>query len=193
MWIVRLSLNDSSAAISAGRRVAAICRQLSADEWGNRELWQTVEQLFEISSVETSNAAEILASGRTIKGQGDEKTTLRVLTYVLATWHANPHDAIHCQLACAETLLSWFDPLESVYRLILLPYLESYWQRIVNECRFRLRSPDLTVAGIEAAMSVSETKRAQTILCAAAGGFHIQGLGEALSALHRTLPCSSSP
>ena len=33
MWIVRLSLTDPSAAVSAGRRVATACRHLSDDEW----------------------------------------------------------------------------------------------------------------------------------------------------------------
>ena len=187
IWVVRLSLTDPGAAVSAGRRVAAACRQLSQDQWGDRDLWQTAAELFELSSVERTNAEQILARVRRIEGRDEGRTALRVLGYMLATWHACADEAIHCQLGCIDVLLQWFGPEEPAHHIILAPYVESYWRRATGECRFEFRSPDHTIAAIEAAATAPESKRVQAILSAAAGGFRIRGLGDVLRRLREAL------
>src|SRR5262249_26345189 len=184
IWIVRLSITDSSAAVSAGLRVAAACRQLSDDEWGDQLLWRTAAELFELSSVERTNAEQILAHVRAIEGQDEGTAALRVIGHMLATWHATPEEGIHYQLACIDLLLQWFGAKESVHRLILVSYFESYWRNAIQQCRFAFRSPDLIVAAIEAAMTAPVAKRDQAILSAAARGFRYRGLQEVLPGVH---------
>jgi hypothetical protein len=183
IWIVRLSLTDSIAAISACRRVAAICRQISDDEWADRGLWRTTAEFFELSSADCTNAQQLFARVR----QDEGKTAQQILGYVLATWHAGPEEAIHCQLACIDVLLRLFSRTESVRDLILVPYIESYWRHAAQECRFAFRSHDLTVAAIEAAVTVPKAKRIQAILVAAASGFRIRGLEGELCKLRKAL------
>jgi hypothetical protein len=190
MCIVRLSLTDPDAAASAGRRVSAACRQLSDDEWGDRQLWGIAAEFFELSSKELANAEQILARVRAIRSEDERRTGLGVLGYLLATWHASPEEAIHYQLACISFLLEWVKNREVVHRLILMPYVESFWQRAAKESRFAFRSPDLAVAAIEAAVRVPEAKRVQAILMAAASGFRIRGLQDVLHTLQGLIPAS---
>jgi hypothetical protein len=60
-----------------------------------------------------------------------------------------------------------------------------YGSVLPGETRFEFRSPDLTVAAIQAAMTVPEAKRVQAILTAAASGFRIRGLVEELHTLRK--------
>lgn len=77
--LVRLPLADPSGAVDAGQRVAALCRELAEDESGDRELWQTAAELFESASVASTSARLIVALLRTIGGEGERATALRVL------------------------------------------------------------------------------------------------------------------
>jgi len=184
-WIVRMSLRDPAGAISAGLRVAAICRQLSEDDWGDQDLWRTTAEFFEMMSVEQANSGQILEQTKKMKRQDERGLALRVLGTILATWHASTEEAIHCQLACIEVLLKWFAPRETVHRLILLPYVQSFWQRAAQECRFTFRTPDLTVAAIQAACALPEANQVAAILIAASEGFAMRGLGDVVRNLRK--------
>jgi hypothetical protein len=192
MWIVRLSLSDQKAAVSAGWRVAAACRQLANEEWADQELWRTAAELFELSSLEQTNAEQVLARAREIESKDERTKALRTLGYLLATWHASLDQAIHCQLACVEVVLHWLSEREMIHRLIFLPYIESYWLRAAREARFAFRSPDWTAAAIEAVANEPEAKRARAILCAAASGFRIRGLLDVVRTLREGLAPKSS-
>jgi len=187
IWIVRLSLTDPSAAIAGGLEIASACRQLADDEWGDKELWCTAADLYEATSVERTNVEQILTRVRTLQGPSEGSDAVRVLGYILATWHAGTDEAIQLQLASIDLLLKWFSQTESVRRLILVPYIESYWRKAARESRFTFRSPDLTVSAIEATLTVPEPRRVQAILCAAAGGFHVGRFSDILRRLRRTL------
>jgi hypothetical protein len=129
------------------------------------------------------NAYQIEARVQAIEGEDERATALKVLGYVLATWHANSEEAIRFHLSIIEVLFRWFPAGESVRRLILTPYFESYWLHAARNRRFSFRAPDVTVAGIETASITSEADRIRAVLSAAANGLNIRGAQEVLQRL----------
>lgn len=183
MAVVRLSLTDVAAAVAAGRRVAAMCRELAGDPLGDRELWHRAAELFELSSVESTNTARVRGSIEAVEGNTERETAVRILGYVLCSWHATPAEAISAHLGMSETLLRWFSPGEAAYRQVLMPYIESYWRYTAERRRFALRAPDVVIAGLEAASRAPERERVYAVLSAVAGGFRIRGAREVLQRL----------
>jgi hypothetical protein len=183
MAVVRLSLTDAAAAVGAGNRVAAMCRELAEDPSGDRELWRTASEFFAVSSVESTNTTQIVGRLVKIEGDGEKEIAIRILGYVLCSWHASPDEAMASHLGMIETLLRWFSPGESVYRLILMPFIECYWRYIAEHRRFALRAPDLVIAALESAARTSERDRVYAVLSAAAGSFRIRGAQEILQRL----------
>lgn len=181
--LVRLSLTDPGAAASAGRRVAALCRGLAGDEWGDRELWSLAAGLVEASSVEGANANRIVALTDPIEGDSERAVAIRLLAHVLATWHASPEEAIRCQLGMIELLLRWFKPGGSVHRLLLMPYIAAFWRYNARERRFAFRAPDLVIAAVESAAAEPEADRIAAVLSAAANGFRLKGAHQILQRL----------
>ncbi len=180
MAVVRLLLTDATAAVSAGNRVAAMCRELAADTSGDQELWCIAAAFFELSAVESTNTSQLVARIEQIEGDSEREVALRILGYVLCSWHASPGEAIAAQLGMIETLLRWFSPGESVYRLVLMPFIECYWRYTAAQCRFALRSPDIVIASLESASRMPERERVYAVLSAAAGGGRIRGAAEIL-------------
>jgi hypothetical protein len=178
MWIVHRSLSDASAAISMGRRVAAVCRQLADDGSGAQDRWLIAAKFFELSSVARANAHQILAHVRTIEGDSEGDGALRVVGLLLATWHAAPSEAIQIQLRNFDTLMHWFKPGSSVYRLVFSPYIESFWWHVSTAKRFTLRCPNQVEAALRAASESPEAERVGAVLQAACNGFRIQGIDE---------------
>jgi hypothetical protein len=178
--LIRLSLSDPEKALVAGQQVAALCRQLTEDEWGDHELWRTAAQLFESSSVANTNAHQIIERARAILGNDERAIALRVLGHVLATWHASPDQAILCQLSVMELLLKWFRSGEPIRHRVVIPCIESYWQHAAREQPFAFRVPGLTIPSIEAAAATPEDARIPAILSAVANGLGVPGAYEIL-------------
>ncbi len=174
--LVRLSLLNAEAAVAGARRVADACRVLSEDDGSHQEMWRTSEQLFLFGCDNGINSKQILAITRQIAGADEGPMSLRILGLIIATWRSSPADAIHCQLSCVERLLTWFSPDEPVYRFLLMPYVQEYWQKVAREQRFAFRNPSDSIPEIEAALTSPERVRVRDILLAASGGFRISGL-----------------
>lgn len=83
-------------------------------------------------------------------------------------------------------LLQWFPAAESVRRLLLTPYVKSYWQHAARERRFAFRAPDFTAPAIDAASAASGADCIRTVLSAAANGLGIRGAHEVLQRLRAT-------
>ena len=181
--LARLALTDPGKAASAGRRVAALCRQQAEDEWGDQELWGTAAELFDLSSAANPDASRITDCGRAVEGDGARAVALRVLSYILGAWHATPEQAIAYHLGVIEALLRWYPPTGGVRRRLLTPYLTEFWQRAARDQRFAFRAPSLTAAAIESAAGGPERDRIRAVLAAAAGGFRIRGAHEVLDRL----------
>jgi hypothetical protein len=183
MALVRLSLCDTTAAVGAGQRVAAMCRELAEDSSGDRALWSTAAEFFALSSVESTNTTHIVASIEKIQGDTEREVALRILGYILSSWHASPGEAIGFHLGMSETLLRWFSPGEAVYRLVLMPFIECYWRYTAEQRRFALRGPDIVISALDSASQTPERERVYAVLSAAAGGFRIRGASEVLQKL----------
>jgi hypothetical protein len=183
MALVRLSLCDTTAAVSAGQRIVAMCRELALDQWGDRELWNTAAEFFALSSVENTNASSVVAVIERIKGDSEREVALRILGYILCSWHASPGEAIGFHLGMSETLLRWFSPGEAVYRLVLMPFIECYWRYTAEQRRFALRGPDIVISALDSASQAPERERVYAVLSAAAGGFRVRGASEVLQKL----------
>ena len=190
MAIVRLSLTDPKAAEAAGRRIAAICREMADDVLGDQVLWRAAAELFEHSVEAEAKVTRIDAVSQTLEAGTERANAARLLGCVLATWHASPAEAMRYHLSAAEALIRWYPAGGTPHRLVFLPFIESYWRHIARHQRFALKSPDLTVAAIEAAAAVPETQRLHAILSGAANGFTIRGKSEALEQLRVALASS---
>jgi hypothetical protein len=185
LWMVKISLSDPSAAIAAGGRAAAVCSQLADDEFGDRDLWRITAELFAVSSVDRTNADQIISRIMAVDGKDEKALALRILAHLLATWHATPTEAIRFQFGCIETLQHWYRDNHSIYHLILVPYIQSFWQHVINECPFAFRAPAVTSAAINAAAEVPETERIHAVLSAVASSFPVRGAQEILANLRK--------
>lgn len=112
--------------------------------------------------------------------QSEQFTELRVLGYVLATWHLPLEEALHTQLACIEVMLGWCPFREPVQPRILLPYFQSSWVHAARNCHFALRAPATTAQVIEIVAQAPEGERLRELLLAAASGFRIRVLEQSL-------------
>lgn len=164
MALARLSLTDTPAAAATAKRVAGLCRELAVDEYGDKILWQTVAELFELAAGANRNPSPIISHIRTIQGNGEREISLRILGHVLATAHASPEEALSYQLAMIETLVRWYSNREGVQKLVLVPYIESFWRHAIHNCRFAFRAPNLAVAEIESALNAPESERIYALL-----------------------------
>ena len=173
LWIARISTSDRGAAADASRRAAATCRQLAEENGVDPEMWRASAAFFDLASEEQGNATPFLGRVRTIQGTDEAASALKTLGLILATPSASLSEAMHCQLTCVNKLLRWFLPHDTVYRLLMLPYIETFWQKAVDERRFLFRSPDVTCPAILAAIAEPEARRARAVLLAAAHGFEI--------------------
>lgn len=158
------------------------------DEWGDRDLWRSASEFFELASADDVTANQVVEGVQNIIKRDASQTGLHVLGYVLATATATATQAFHLQLAAYETMLMWYSPKDFVNRLILLPYFESYWQHAASNFRFEFRMPNLTIPSIQEALKASEPDRIRAILSAASGAFHISGSDEALRRLNQLKP-----
>ncbi len=185
MAVVRLSLTDPTAAVATGRRVASMCRELTANSLGDQELWRVANELFELSSVESTNTARIVACINGIEGDGEREVALRILGYVLCSWHASPSEAVRAHLGMSETVIRWYAPGGETYRLVVMPYFESFWRSTAENRRSALIAPDVVNAALESASQTPERERVCAILSAAAIGFRIRGGNEVLQRLRQ--------
>jgi hypothetical protein len=183
MALVQLSLAEPTVAAGAGQRLVAIFRDLAADEFGDSEMWRTVAQLFELTSVESTSARHVVTPIQSIEGKDERAIALKVLGNLLATWHASPEEAIRFQLSIIEVLFRWFPAGEPIRRCVLTPYVEAYWRHTSRERRFAFRAPALTVASIEAASAAPEPERICAVLSAAGNGLLVRGAQEVLQRL----------
>ena len=172
--IVQVSRDQSDVASNAARRVAAMCRQAATREGAGPVWWAAAAEFFDWAAEESPNAITFL--NRVHRLDGDAFTNLRVLGYVLATWHAGVSHALHCQLATVELLHTWYRANDPVRRQVLLPYFESFWRHAARHARFMFRTPGRTAAAIEAAADGPEAGRIPGVLLAATEGIPVNGL-----------------
>lgn len=185
MAVVRLSLADPPAAVSAGRRIAAMCRALAADPLGDQELWRTAEEMFTLSSVDRTNTTGIADRIKAIEGDNERAAAIRILGYLLCSWHAGPSEAIAAHLGMSETLLRWFSPGNATYRLVVMPYFESYWLSTAERRRAAITAPDMVYAALASASHGPQRERVYAILSAASLGFRIRGASDVLQRLRQ--------
>lgn len=89
-------------------------------------------------------------------------------------------------MSIAEVLLRWFPAGGSPNRLVLTPYIESYWRHNVQSRPFAFRTPAL--AAVEAAAAEPEVGRVAAVLSATASGFHLPGAHRFLQRLRPVPP-----
>jgi hypothetical protein len=100
-----------------------------------------------------------------------ESPELRVLAYLGAAMHAVPAEAFCAQLVAMQRLCLWFPPGSAVHRLVLLPYVEGFWRRVVEQSRFYFSAPGLVAGAIGPALAAPEAERLKAILRAVRLGF----------------------
>ena len=178
--LVRISTTDSEYAVRVGLRVAAMCREIAENNPGDQELWLTTAELFATTSVSRTNTSQILSVVETVAGQDERSIALGVLSRLLATWHASPHDAIQLQLSIIEVLFRWYPIVNPLNLQVIVPYFMAYWLHSVQHCRFAFRTPDLTSSAIEAAQDIPEINRIHAVLTAIVNGCSIRGATDIL-------------
>jgi hypothetical protein len=164
-----------------------MCRQLATSEVGDPKFWREAATLIEMASVENMNPVRLLQHVHQL--DRDSLGDLRVLGYVLVTWHHALSNAFHCQLACIELLHRWYPSESRVHRQLMLPYFAEFWRRAISERRAEFDfPPGFAAEAIERALQSPEPSRVRTILLAASQGFRIsRNLSEAMQWL-RTAP-----
>jgi hypothetical protein len=183
--IARRALHDRASAFAAGQRVASLCQQFSAVARAP-DLWTAAGEVFSQACQDVASDKHLVERGTRFDAQ--EAPELRVLAYVGATIHTDPFNAFCSQVASVTWLLRWY-PVDSLaYRVILLPYLEDYWQWVVGHGRFSFNAPGLVEEPMKRALEAPATRRARAILLAARQGFfRIPGnLHEAITWLSST-------
>jgi hypothetical protein len=166
--VARRALEDSPGAFAAGQKVASLCHQFSAVA-RVPELWMAAGEVFSEVCRDGVSDRQLVERGTGFDAQ--ESPELRVLAYVGAAIHADPFQAFCSQVASAPCLLRWYPGDSLTYRVILLPYLEDYWRRVLDHGRFHFNAPGLVVEPMRAALEGPEDRRARAILLAVRQGF----------------------
>lgn len=182
--LVHLSVESPGVATDLSKRLGLLCRELAEDELGDRQLWQTAAELFELSAT-GANARQVIAHTRAVNDD-ERANAVRAIGYLLATWQASPDEAITCQLSIIELVFRLYSAEGPVRRRILMPYIEAYWRHVAQERRFTFRAPELTVASIQSALAAPEPDRIHAILSAAANGLQVRGAHEVLQRIRAT-------
>jgi hypothetical protein len=164
------TLDDRPGAFAVGQQVASLCQQFSAVARAPH-LWTAAAEVFSLACRDGVSDRQLVELGNGFDGQ--ESPELRVLAYLGAAIHSDPFNAFCSQVATARRLLSWYPAESLTYRVILLPYLEDYWRRVVDHGRFHFNAPGLVGEPMRAALETPEGRRARAILLAVRQGFFV--------------------
>ena len=166
--IGRRAMQDRSGAFASGQLLSSLCQQFSAVARAP-DLWTTAGDILSEACSEGASFTRLTEKGTALDAQ--ESPELRVLAYLGAAMQADPVNAFCAHISSIKSLLSWYPPESLTYRMILLPYVEDFWRRIVDQGRFLFDAPNLVVQPMMAASKSPEDRRVRAVLLAVRQGF----------------------
>jgi len=178
--IARRSLEDRAGAFTSGQHVSSLCRQFVSVSC-LPELWTSAADVFSQGCSESGSTERLVELGNSFDAGADPE--LRVLAYLASSMHSAPFDAFCAHVACMERVYGWYSTDSATYRLIVLPYIEDFWTRVVEHSRFYFSAPTLVVEAMAQARSADEAERGKAILRAVRLGFfrYPRGIQQALA------------
>jgi len=168
MRLARKAIQDRAGAFADGQKVSSLCHQFAAAA-RVPALWSSAADVFAQACREGASDRQFVDLGTGFDAQ--DSPELRVLAYLASAIHSDPFHAFCSQIASAPWLFKWFPGDSLTYRVILLPYLEEYWRRVVDHGRFHFNAPQLVGEPMQAALQEPEERRARAILLAVRHGF----------------------
>lgn len=161
-----LKFTDPVQASTLATTVANLCRQI-ADDSSCGILWNTASELFE-------NIFNRQVSSKELIEKGNELATtlkpLQIICYIGGTFNCIPEQAIQLHLATFSYLQSQFKDFYSFNRLIMIPFIKTYWNITFQNTKFRFRYPGLVEPELKQALNAPvETVIQHVLKCIAFG------------------------
>ncbi len=131
-------------------------------------LWTGAANVVEVVFVHEVSWKEILDKGN--EYNNDLELGLKSLCYLGASLLAIPEHAIKLQISVFPLLYNQLSSLKSLYRLIVIPFVSTFWSEKFKAARFRFRAPAMVELELEQALQLPPHRMAQGIFKTIAPG-----------------------
>jgi hypothetical protein len=177
MGLVPAVLSVATLAIKDGTReqarqkaseIAAACRAVAPGSCAP-DLWATLADAVERAYVHGDDNEEILRWRQTLPQPFP--SSLAAVSLVAAAAQATPQQAIASLLPAMPELCKLYPPSSSVYREILLPFVDAYWTDAFENRRFQFGNAVVVEHLLPGAKATPEPERASAIFRAVHTGF----------------------
>lgn len=152
--------------------IAALCREIS-EMFDEQTLWITAALMMEEIHLQQSSCRELISRYQNFNLLSNE---LQVIWYLAATLQEGTTlaDILVVHFTVMPRVYKLLKPRSTIYRSIVLPFINTYWKTAFEQVRFRFHSPQLVGQMLFQAQNLSEEQQAQFILITVAYGLDIR-------------------
>jgi hypothetical protein len=165
--IATIKFEDHLKAEILSKEVANICRQIY--DSACPDLWSNTTEVFENIFKNKCSFKDLVNQGNDTNYRG-----LRYIYHIGSSLVASPEYAIQSHLATIPLLYEEIKPYTSLNRLILCPFIKTYWYNTFNRSRFRFSSPRNIEAQLSIDFQVDNEASIKNILKTIAGGLSVK-------------------
>lgn len=155
-----LKFNDPAQAITLATTVSSLCKQIAGDS-SYEIFWNTASELFENIFIRQVNQKEIIEKGNEF---ANTLKPLQIVCYIGATFNNLPEHAIQLHLATFLYLQNQFKDFSLFNRLIMIPFIKTYWNVTFENAKFRFRYPGLVEPELKQALNSPDETVIQRVL-----------------------------
>ena len=157
----RRILDDRESGFAAGRNLASVCRQV-AETAADPGLWTDGADVLDLCFTDGTTARALVAASD--RYASDDRLGVRVLGYLGVSFHGSPAEALGCQEAILQLIYEVYPPSSRGHRQIVLPFLERFWNVMLQERRFQFGMPTTVVAAFEEAVATTSERRGKAVI-----------------------------
>ena len=171
--ILTVALDNLKLAETHAQEVVAICKQISITA-SSPAFWLLSAELFSDLFSETIKGKDLIKKAEAAKNKGHN--TLTAIGYIFTALKSDYglKSRAYAQLAAIPFFKEFSKRMPSIYRLLFLPFILNYWQKMFKEGRCLFFNPKEIEKSLEKAGSISEEERAQYVLKTVAWGLGIR-------------------
>lgn len=138
----------------------------------NSSFWTEAANCVESVFIYEAGWKEILDKGN--KYDSDLELGLKSLCYLGASLLAIPEYAVKLQISVFPLLYDKLSSLKSLYRLIVIPFVSTFWSQKLKATRFRFQAPAMVELGLEQALQLQPHRMAQGIFKTITSGLGVK-------------------
>jgi len=126
--------------------LTTICHQIAATA-SNPKLWIDAAELIQGFFSSEFSGANLMEKAKSFSNP--HTTSLQALSLLAAALESSSEQAVYNHLETLPFLVDFFRGLELIYEKILTPFYKAFWFRMLNEHRFRFRTPNMVEQKLE--------------------------------------------